>query len=117
MALRALGIRFARTVCLAGVIYAPRRLGHNCALAPTTGDRDMPMRDELPPVSSRSSARVSAQAMTQKQVMASEQVRSTIFNTELKVIAAICAIGYLTALNVMLRVPEMSSMLSAYTIF
>ena len=71
----------------------------------------MPMRNELPPVSTRSDARVSAQAM------ASEQVRSTIFNTGLKVIAVICLIGYLTALNVMLRVPEMSSMLAGYTIF
>ena len=75
----------------------------------------MPMRNELPPVSTRSDARVSAQAVASE--VASEQVRSTIFNTELKVIAVICMIGYLIALNVMLRVPEMSSMLSAYTIF
>jgi hypothetical protein len=60
---------------------------------------------------------VSAQAMPSEQATASEQVRAAIFNTELKVIAVICLVDYLMALNVMLRVPEMSSMLSAYTIF
>jgi hypothetical protein len=94
-----------------GVVYAPRRLGYNCALAPTTGDRDMPMRNELPPVSSRSRVRVSAQAIS------SEQVRTTIFDGEMKAITAICLIGYLTALNVMLRCPDVTSALAAYTIF
>jgi hypothetical protein len=71
----------------------------------------MPMRGELPPARARSSARVSALPAT------STSVRTTIFTKDLQLIAALSAIGYLTALNVMLRFPDICSLLAAYSIY
>ncbi len=67
----------------------------------------MPMRDELPPVRARAVA----------QPMVRRSVRAAIVSSEFQLIAAVCAIGYLTALNVMLRFPDISNMLAAYSIY
>jgi len=69
----------------------------------------MPMRDELPPVPTRPRARALA--------VAPSRVRQTILHGELQVIVAVCVIGYLTALNVMLRLPDLGSLLAAYSIY
>jgi hypothetical protein len=67
----------------------------------------MPMRDELPP------APIRARAVTQP-IAASN---TTIAGSELHLVVLVCAVGYLITLNVMLRVPDIGSILAAYSIY
>jgi hypothetical protein len=71
----------------------------------------MPMRGELPTVRARSHIRASAARVAWSRFVA------TILNPELQFVVCFCLIGYLIAINLILRFPGFGETFAAFAVF
>ena len=71
----------------------------------------MPMRGELPTVAVRPCVRASAAEIAWSRFL------SVISNRDLNAVIGFCTIGYLVAINVILRFPDFGEMAAALAIF